>query len=142
MAFFRSLLLPLLVLIAGCSTPGPEPSNLELLAGSDSFGKTYQINRIELELGTLIPRTCVTDNFITYFPSGRYEINEGATKCDPDAQPAVTGNWSLNERTQLLTVTINDSIQFWAVESLNERSHSITSTFREGDRTYSLNSSK
>lgn len=90
MAFLRLTLLVLI--ISGCVENSPQPvSRAELIAGTNEFGKTYQVNEIEIELGTITPHKCVTDNFITYYPNGTYEINEGATKCDPNDPPGMLG---------------------------------------------------
>ncbi|MBV6645426.1 MAG: hypothetical protein KI790_08245 [Cyclobacteriaceae bacterium] len=59
----------------------------EPIAGSDDQGKSYFISTAEIDLedvnGTLILDECVTDNTITYYQGGRYEENEGRTKCGP-----------------------------------------------------------
>ncbi|MEP1094181.1 MAG: hypothetical protein ABJG78_03680 [Cyclobacteriaceae bacterium] len=131
--------LPLLLLFSACVENSPEPINKSvLISGNDAFGKTYSISSIELELGTLQPHPCLTDNFITYFPNGNYEINEGATKCDPNDPPALVGFWEMNrDQTQLL-VDIDGFTQTWNVESVNRQNHRISSLFNEGERIYSL----
>lgn len=140
MAFFRIILLSLIVL-SSCDYSEPKPdSREELIAGTDRFGKTYQINKIEVELGELRPKQCITDNFITYFPNGSYEINEGATKCNPGDDPALTGTWRLID-DEMLVITFRDSTQNWEIESMTENHHSISSDFKEGSRTYTLGSS-
>ncbi|MEQ9405915.1 MAG: hypothetical protein RIM99_20150 [Cyclobacteriaceae bacterium] len=132
-------ILPLLILFCSCYENTPEPANKPyLIAGNSEFGKTWSISQIEVELGTLTPRPCVTDNFITYFPNGNYEINEGASKCTPNDPPAVVGSWSMNTEQTLVSVTIGDSIQNWVIESIDNNNHRITSQFREGERTYVL----
>ncbi len=130
------------LLLSSCYQEHPTPTNTyELIAGVNEFGKTYQVNHITIEIGTVTPHRCVTDNFITYYPDGRYEINEGATKCDPNDDPAVTGFWSINRSETLLTVEIGDSTQVWEIESIKNSSHEVTSNFREGLRTYTFISS-
>ncbi|MFK7951747.1 MAG: hypothetical protein AB8B73_02800 [Ekhidna sp.] len=132
----------LLILLSSCYQDSPTIlSTPQLIAGVDEFGKTYQVNQITIELGTLRPNDCVTDNFITYFPNGRYEINEGATKCHPNDVPAVTGFWSIDRSESFLTVEIGDSTQIWVIERIENTVHEVTSDFREGLRTYTMLSS-
>lgn len=132
-------LLPLLLLIVGCVENSPEPNNKEdLISGNSEFGKTWRISSIEIELGTLQPNGCVTDNFITYYPNGNYEINEGASKCDPNDPPAIEGTWLLNSFETKIFVEFGDSLQVWDIESINRNTQTITSDFKEGERTYSL----
>lgn len=140
MAFLRLNLLSLII-FSSCDYNEPKPpSREEMVAGTDRFGKTYQINKIEVELGELKPKRCITDNYITYFPNGSYEINEGATKCNPSDDPALSGTWSLiNDR--ILVITFRDSVQNWDIESMTEGHHIISSDFKEGSRTYTLGSS-
>lgn len=131
--------LPFLLVFAACVENSPEPiSKSVLLSGNDAFGKTYSISSIELELGTLQPHPCLTDNFITYFPNGNYEINEGATKCHPNDPPALIGFWDMNRDQTQLFVDIDGSIQTWNIESLGLQNHRISSIFNEGERIYSL----
>ncbi|WP_462248392.1 hypothetical protein [Ekhidna sp.] len=137
MAFLRLTLLSLIIL--SCSESSPRPSNRsDLFSGTDSFGKTWQILEIEIELGTLRPNSCVLDNFITYYPNGVYEVREGATKCDPNDPPSMTGQWYLDDSEETLFVIINGDTQVWDIEETQTDSHRITSNFIEGNRTYKL----
>ncbi|MEP1033173.1 hypothetical protein [Ekhidna sp.] len=113
-------------------------SRADLFSGQDAFGKTWQIQQIEIDLGTLLPNSCVTDNFITYYPNGTYEINEGATKCDPSDLPGIIGEWYLDSMEERLFVEIDDSIQVWDIDETQTDSHKITSSFKEGNRTYTF----
>jgi hypothetical protein len=141
MAFLRLLLLAMI--ISGCYDNGPKPlSPSELIAGNDEYGRTYQIDQIEIELGTVQPHRCVTDNFITYYPNGTYEINEGGSKCDPKDPPGVIGSWHINQSTDELIVEVNDSIQVWNIDDISNDSHRVTSSFKEGYRTYTFVSSR
>ena len=137
MAFLRLFLLSLVIISCADSSPKPN-SRSDLFSGNDSFGKTWQIQNIEIELGTLQPKSCVLDNFITYYPDGSYEVREGATKCDPNDPPAVVGEWYLNDEEDLLYVVIDGNPQIWDIEETQADSHRITSNFIEGDRTYTL----
>ena len=127
--------------MTSCDYSEPKPAEREeLVAGTSRFGKTYQINKIEVELGELRPKQCITDNFITYFPNGSYEINEGATKCNPGDDPALSGTWRLIDE-EILVISFRDSTQTWNIESMTENTHIISSEFTEGSRTYTLSSS-
>ncbi len=140
MVYFRLLILSL-ILFSSCELNEPKPvGREELIAGTSNFGKTWQINQIEVELGALTPKRCITDNFITYFPNSRYEMNEGATKCESSDPPAISGNWII-EDDETLIITFSDSVQVWDIESLVENQQIISSEFEEGSRTYTLFSS-
>lgn len=135
----RLKLLSFVLVAFACYQHTPEPvTNQSLIAGTDAFGKTWRIVQIEVELGTLVPRTCLTDNFITYFPNGNYEINEGATKCNPSDPPAVVGTWEMNSSETEIFVTIGDSLQVWNLEAIDQQNQRISSEFTEGSRTYVL----
>ena len=141
MAFLRSILLFSILLISGCvSESNPRPSSSDLIAGNDRFGKSWSIIHIDVGFGIVTPYSCITDNNITYYPDGRYEVNEGLTKCHPDDPPGQLGTWKFIS-DEVLQITIGDSIQTWNIESLSSSSHEIGSTFSEGYRTYLLVSS-
>lgn len=133
----------LIFIISACDENDADlqPTNVELLAGFDDFGKTWQIEIIEVELGSLDPKSCLTDNFIKYYPDGRYEMGEGLTKCDPFDPQAYAGSWDFNRDQSELAIQIEDSIQVWEIDILTEIDQSITSIFKEGERTYILRSS-
>ncbi len=137
MAFLRLTLLSLIIFSCTESSTRPD-SRSDLFSGSDSFGKTWQIQEIEIELGTLQPKSCVMDNYITYFPNGTYEINEGATKCDPSDPPGAIGKWYLDDAEETLFVEIGGETQVWDIDETKTDSHRITSNFQEGDRTYTF----
>ena len=128
------------VLLIACEDSYNEPSKNELLAGSTADGKRWNITLIEVELGSIRPFPCVKDNNITYFPDGRYEVNEGQTKCDPSDPPAYVGSWSFNRSKTQLTIIIGDSLKVYALEQIDFNNHRITAQFNEGPRTYILKS--
>ena len=147
MAFFRSLLLTCLftlvpLFIISCYENDPRPEKTELLAGSNTHGKTWRIIEIEVALGTLAPKDCIADNLNTYFPGGRHEVQEGLLKCNQNDDPASIGSWTLNDEQNILSIVIGDSIQHWSVDHLDHQNLQISSQFPDGLRTYSLYSSK
>jgi len=113
-------------------------SNQELIAGNNSFGKTWQIDQIEVDLGELIPKSCIKDNFIKYYPDGTYEIGEGQSKCNPEDPQSFRGSWTFNRSQDELTIEIGDSVQVWNIIQLNDYKQTIFSSFSEGGRTYRL----
>lgn len=145
MAFLRLLIIiplfSLVLLIDSCSYEEPAPDRTTMIAGQDTYGKTWQINNIQAEFGTVTPFQCVTDNFVTYYPNGRYEINEGATKCDPSDPPAMVGTWEFDRSGDFLILIVDNVEQRWEIESLSSSSLSISTQFAEGYRTYSFHSS-
>lgn len=140
MAFLRLTLL--VIVISSCAESSPRPSSrADLFSGEDTFGKTWQVQEIELEIGILQPSSCVTDNFITYYPNGTYEINEGASKCDPNDPPGTVGTWYLDKREETLFIEIDGNIQRWEIDLTKKDLHRLTSSFEEGNRTYTFISS-
>ena len=122
-----------------CDEEQAEPNDRSyLIAGNTAFGKTWRVSQIEVSFGTVSPHPCVTDNFITYFPDGNYEINEGATKCSPTDPPAVTGVWTLNSFETKIFVELGDSLQTWNIQAIDKNSQRISSEFNEGERIYVL----
>ncbi|SNT26699.1 hypothetical protein SAMN05421640_3050 [Ekhidna lutea] len=141
MAFLRLILLSFIAVSCIDNSPRPKSPG-ELISGTDEFGKTYQVDEIEIEIGTVTPHRCVTDNFITYFPNGNYEINEGATKCEPHDPPGTIGQWYMDRSEERLIVEIGDSLQVWEVDEIDDQTHRITSSFKEGHRTYTFTLSR
>ena len=133
------LLLLIVIIITSCAEDDVIAiSNRTLLAGTTEFGKTWQIQDIKIELGTLTPHPCITDNFITYYPNGRYEVNEGLSKCDPEDPPGVAGTWEFDDFETEIIVRFGDSTQIWTINNLRDENHSISARFIEGKRTYNL----
>lgn len=56
--------------------------------------------------------------------------------------PGKQGQWFLDDDENQLIVEVGDSVQFWRIDFLDASSHSITSRFAEGNRTYELVLSK
>jgi hypothetical protein len=119
-----------------CGDDSSAISNEEFLAGRTAEGKNWRITLIEVELGSIDPFPCVADNNITYFPNGRYEVNEGTTKCDPLDPPAYLGSWILDDRT--LTITLDDSVRVWNLDIITSNRQEISSQFSDGERIYIL----
>ena len=113
-------------------------NSTDLLAGSTESGKTWSIILIEVELGSINPFECVADNPITYYETGRYEVNEGFTKCDPYDPPSYLGVWRFNKTQTQLTINIGDSTRVWDIIHLDGDIQRISSIFPDGERTYIL----
>ena len=141
MAFLRIITLSLLLFIISCSEDSARPeTRADLLAGSSSFGKAWQITGIEVSLGQLIVSECIADNIIRYYPDGTYEVTE-VEKCDPSDPAALTGSWTLSRDETVLSINLPDSTLSWDIESLTNSIHEISASFEEGRRTYTLSSS-
>lgn len=137
---FFALTIVSIIGISSCYDDGTDPlTSTELLAGDTNSGKIWRITAIELEgLGSIDPYICLQDNNITYFRSGRYEVNEGTTKCNIDDPPGLQGSWNLSEREATITILLPDSTMTWDVELLRGDIHRITADFQGGRRTYVL----
>ena len=118
------------------------PTRAELLAGVTEDGRSYFISSAEIDLidldGTLVLDECVTDNTIIYYPDGRYDENEGRTKCDAEDAPGSTGTWRFSDDEEEVIISINNETQVWTIESINDRSHRITRPTNDGELTFVL----
>lgn len=118
------------------------PTREELLAGSGDGGRSYYISSVELSQddfsGSLILNECVTDNTWIYYPNGRYEENEGRSKCEPGDPPGLVGTWTLSEDGHELLVTIGRETTVWEVLSLTDDGHEIVRTSSNGEVVFFL----
>ncbi len=116
------------------------PTRSELLAGNSDDGRSYFISSAEIDLadvdGTLILDECVTDNTIIYYPGGRYEENEGRTKCNVEDDPGAVGTWlMINDETQI-SIELNGENEIWDIQSINANSHRISRPTNDGLLTF------
>lgn len=117
-------------------------STTNLLAGSSSQGRSYFISSAEIDLrdvnGTLILERCVTDNTIIYYPNGRYEENEGRTKCNVNDPPGSVGTWTLLNNDTQVSIRVNGVTELWDIVSVNNSSHRLTRSTNDGEVTFVL----
>lgn len=87
-----------------------EKTSLEYLTGTNS--KKWKVSSGIVKLGEstidLVANQppCVTDNILVLYSNKSYELNEGATKCDPSKDPdlIIKANWSLVEDPKAITI--------------------------------------
>ncbi len=132
----------LFFLVSCAEEENPAPAKSELLAGDSNNGRSYFISSAEIDLdavdGTLVLDECVTDNTIIYYPSGRYDENEGRTKCNAEDPPGTSGNWTfLNDETQIV-IELEGERHIWDIESINSNSHRISRATNDGQLTFVL----
>ncbi len=133
------ILLIFLFFLMSCQEQSPEPvTPADLLTGQSESGKTWRIILIEVELGSINPFECVSDNPITYFPNGRYEVNEGYKKCNPKDPPSYLGDWRFGLGRNQILVSLGDSTRLWNIVELDHNIQRISSRFPDGERTYVL----
>lgn len=124
------ILLVILTMFSCGTEENIKPTNAELLAGNKINGKSYSIISAEIDLadveGTLVLDQCVIDNTISYYPAGRYEENEGRTKCNVDDPPGRTGSWNLSSTEAYLIVEDGIDRDVWEIRNISENSHTIT----------------
>ena len=113
------------------------PTREELLAGSEDDGRSYYISSVDIAqedfTGSLVLNECVTDNTRVYYPDGRYEENEGRTKCNPNDPPGTVGTWSLSEDGRELYVTVGRETTVWEVLSITDDGHEIVRPSTDGE---------
>jgi len=137
-----STLFILAILIVGCVEHQPQPilTTSELLSGDDPSGRSYFISSAEISLfdlnGTLQLDECVTDNTIIYYPNGRYEENEGRTKCEIENPPGSTGTWEVTSRETEIIIIIDGVAEEWSIESVTDHVHKLTRTTLDGKITF------
>ncbi|MCP4457511.1 MAG: hypothetical protein GY816_05710 [Cytophagales bacterium] len=113
-----------------------------LLAGDDIAGRSYFISSAEVSLfnlnGTLQLEECVTDNTIIYYPSSRYEENEGRTKCEIDNPPGSLGTWAVTNNETEISIVIDSDEELWKIESVTSQGHTLTRSTTDGEITFVL----
>ena len=101
-----------LVLVFGCKKDevAVEKTTLEYLTGTTS--KKWKVTEGMVKLGeqsvNLISNQppCITDNILVLNNNKSYELNEGASKCDPAKDPdlIIKANWTLVEDPKAITI--------------------------------------
>lgn len=101
-----------LILIVACKKDevAAEKTTLEYLTGTSS--KKWKVTEGLVKLGetsiNLVANQppCVTDNILVLNNNKTYELNEGASKCDPTKDPdlIIKANWILIEEPKTITI--------------------------------------
>ncbi|HLO46058.1 MAG TPA: hypothetical protein VK175_17080 [Leadbetterella sp.] len=101
-----------LILIVACKKDevAVEKTTLEYLTGTTS--KKWKVTEGMVKLGetsiNLVANQppCVTDNILVLNSNKTYELNEGASKCDPSKDPdlIIKANWTLVEEPKAITI--------------------------------------
>ena len=114
----------------------------ELIAGEEEEGRSYFIHSAEISLfnlnGTLGLDECVTDNTIIYYPGGRYEENEGRTKCEVENPPGVLGTWLVTNRETQISIVIDGEKEVWRLDNVTGQGHTLSRTATDGKVTFVL----
>jgi hypothetical protein len=105
-----------------------EKTTLEYLSGTTS--KKWKVSsglvkNGDQEINLLsIQGPCITDNLLVLFKNFSYELQEGATKCDPVKDPdlIVKANWKLDDAKKVISI---DKFIF-ANRTLNNADFQIT----------------
>ena len=133
----------IVMLLVSCVDDEPSfVTTAELISGNTQNGRSYFIRSAEIDIpelnGTLVLDECVTDNTIIYYPNGRYEQNEGPTKCNPEDLPGLVGEWTLSSGETQMFITIDGVTELWEIIQVSESGHSITRESVSGQITYIL----
>lgn len=127
-----------IIIITSCGTDNRDEEITQKIAGNSLVGKSWSVSNIEIDLGTVTPKDCVSDNNFTYFESGRYEVNEGTTKCASEDPPGLVGDWFINDDNSEITIQIGDSTRIWTIIDIQSASHMLSSSFDGDLRTYTF----
>ena len=131
------------LLFIACDEIEPESISVaEQIAGTTNDGQSYMIITAEVDIedveGTVELDKCITDNTIIYYPDGRYEENEGRSKCKPSDPPGITGTWKLNEDESKLFISKEGETKEWDIVGVTGTQHKITRPSSQGVVTYVL----
>lgn len=130
------------ITLVSCIEDNERVSTADLLSSVNDTGRSYYISTAEIDLadvnGILILDECVTDNTIIYYPNGRYEENEGRTKCNIDDPPGQIGSWSLINNDSQLFIQFGDVTQTWNIIDVDNNGHRLTRSTGEGEVTFVL----
>ncbi|UYZ59843.1 lipocalin family protein [Hymenobacter latericus] len=77
-------------------------------------------------------KTTLRDNLTQFTTDGRYVLDEGATKANPQADQQKSGSYTLSEDAKTLTVKVGDSERTFAVEELSANTLRLKMTEGEG----------
>jgi hypothetical protein len=124
------------ILLAGffISCKKDKKSKREVLTKSEwSVGKSEdKINNDPYEDDVPNWPTCEKDDKIRFKTNNTYEINEGATKCDPADPDSETGSWQLDSDNTILVLDGSD----YNIEELSDHTLIITTSETYGGDTY------
>jgi len=129
-----------IILISSCGSDSTNEILTGKIAGNSLVGKSWSLSNIEIDLGLVTPKACVADNNFTYFESGRYEVNEGATKCSAEAPPGLVGNWFIDDNDTEIIIQIGDSTRTWTIIEVENSIHRLASNFDGDTRIYTFKS--
>ena len=142
-----------LVLVFGCKKDevAVEKTTLEYLTGTTS--KKWKVTEGMVKLGeqsvNLISNQppCITDNILVLNNNKTYELNEGASKCDPTKDPdlIIKANWTLVEEPKAITIDkfifLNYTLQNskFLISSINENQFIGQTEVSLNGKTYQAN---
>ena len=72
-----------------------------MLAGDNS--KSWRLTQKESDFGIDIPESCAADDVYTFTRDGKFNFDEGATKCTDTSPQSIQGEWKFNaEKTEII----------------------------------------
>jgi hypothetical protein len=120
------------------TTPEPQLSKKEMLAGTSQKSWTRTKTYLNGEETTSSQKACSMDDIHLFKTAGTYEIQSGATKCDPSEQQMV-GDWSFGNNETFVIVkymiggqpyTIN-----YKIDQLTKTSMKLTMSYQGNNYT-------
>jgi hypothetical protein len=132
----------LAILTVSCKKEDSNPSKKDLLT-SGTWKLTAVMNDddangiYEFDVFASLP-DCFKDNIHTFQNNGKFQVNEGQTKCDPIDPQTVIANWQLTQNETHLTINadeykleeLSESTLKWKEEYSGGRSSLLTFTKR------------
>jgi len=119
-----------LIIFSGCKKDDPL-TPVQLLSGTNSNGKSWQLIDQTLDGTSTAVGTCNADDITTFFPSLDYTFEEGASKCDSGDPQTLSGTWVLDQNDTHLLITIGTDVIDYEVVSLTESTLSLKTIFLE-----------
>ncbi|MFN3848609.1 MAG: hypothetical protein ACK4NY_04240 [Spirosomataceae bacterium] len=82
---------------------------------------------------------CFQDDIRTFEASGKYTVDEGATKCDPaDPQIYAEGSWKWESSETIISMVVDNETRKWKVNELTETTMKVTEEAVEDGKTYTF----
>ena len=102
----------------GCKKNDEMLTNFQLLAGTTSEGKSWEVVAQSINGNSVNIANCAQDDTTTFFLSLEYLFSEGILKCDPDDPQNISGGWVFDESETHLLISTGSDIEEYEIISL------------------------
>lgn len=131
-----SLLALVMLMVTSCKKDDPVKTPKDYLTGRDCWKlvkfETKDSTGAFVDASALFIGTeaCDIDDCNKFSADGKYEQNEGATKCDPsDTQVYTTGTWTLSSDSKKLTWVVDGETNEMDIQALTATDLIVSGSF-------------